>query len=173
MLQIFALEQVGNSSSISLSYNWAHSENPIAIILLSSNRWISGCYVTNNLCRISCNRIFRHFYSLSEKWVCGFAGVALFCVSSKVWFILPNPIWCHRGKPPSAPSNKLVDTNILANIHMYTVDLNPQSFAIGPISPNFTKTNRNSDGNNLLNELYCWKMTKDSTKGELIEWMTD
>jgi hypothetical protein len=71
MLQIFALEQVGNSSSISLSYNWAHFENPIAIILLSSSGWMSGCYVTNNLCRISCNRIFRHFYSLSKKWVYG------------------------------------------------------------------------------------------------------
>jgi len=71
MLQIFSLEQVGNSSSIILSYNWTHSENPIAIILLLSSCWISGCYVINNLCRISCNRIFRHFYSLFEKWVCG------------------------------------------------------------------------------------------------------
>jgi hypothetical protein len=56
---------------------------------------------------------------------------------------------------------------------MYTVDLNPQRLAIKPISPNFTKTNRNSDGNNLLDELYCSKMTKDFTKGELIERMTD
>ncbi len=35
---------------------------------------------------------------------------------------------------------------------MYTVDLNPQKLTTGPISPNFTKTNRNLDGNNLLNE---------------------
>jgi hypothetical protein len=35
---------------------------------------------------------------------------------------------------------------------MYIVDLNPQRLAIGPISPNFTKTNQNLNGNNLLNE---------------------
>jgi len=35
---------------------------------------------------------------------------------------------------------------------MYTMELNPQRLATGPISPNFTKINRNSDGNNLLNE---------------------
>jgi hypothetical protein len=35
---------------------------------------------------------------------------------------------------------------------MYTMDLNPERLAIGPISPNFTKTNRNSNGNSLLNE---------------------
>jgi hypothetical protein len=35
---------------------------------------------------------------------------------------------------------------------MYTMDLNPQRLATGPINPNFTKTNRNSYGNNLLNE---------------------
>ncbi len=35
---------------------------------------------------------------------------------------------------------------------MYTMDLNPQRLATGPISPNFTKTNQNSDGNSLLNE---------------------
>jgi hypothetical protein len=35
---------------------------------------------------------------------------------------------------------------------MYIMDLNPQRFATGPISPNFTKKNRNSDGNNLFNE---------------------
>jgi hypothetical protein len=101
MLQIFSLEQVGNSSSISLSYNWAHSENPIAIILLSSSRWISRCYVLTFLA-IGFLGTFTHFL---RSGFAGSAGMALFCVSSKVWFILPNPIWCHRGKPPSAPSN--------------------------------------------------------------------
>ncbi len=113
---------------------------------------------------------FTHFLRSGFE---GSDGTALFCLSSKVWFILLNHIWCHRGKPPSAPSKKLVHTNFLVNIHMYTVDLNPQRLVTRPISPNFTKTNRNSDGNNLLNELYCWKMTKDSTKGELIERITD
>jgi hypothetical protein len=120
---------------------------------------------------MSCNRIFRHFHPLSEKWVWGVCWYCLVLCLLKVSFILSNPIWCHRGKPPSAPSNKLVYTNILANIHMYTMDLNPQRLATGPISPNFTKTNGNSDGNSLLSELYCWKLAKDSTKGELIEWM--
>jgi len=121
----------------------------------------------------SCNRISKHFHPLFEKWVWRLCWYCLFCVFLNVWFILPNPIWCHKGKPPSPPLNKLVHIKFLANIHMYTMDLNPQKLVTISISLNFTKTNWNSDGNNLLDELYCWKMIKDSTKGELIERMTN
>jgi hypothetical protein len=60
---------VGNSGSISFAYHRTHYENLTAIILLLISCWISECYVANNFCKMSCNRIFRHFHPLSEKWV--------------------------------------------------------------------------------------------------------
>ncbi len=92
MLQIFALEQVGNSVVL---------VSPITEPTVKTQLPSSSCQVVvgsldvmslttcAGFLAIGFLGIFTHFLRSGSE---GSAGMALFCVSSKVWFILPNPI---------------------------------------------------------------------------------